>query len=198
MPAKDYHIREKLLRSGKEEFLAHGFEQASLRTICKNAGLTTGAFYAVFSRKEDLFSALVDDMLREYYRMYGQVVRQALSNVKNNAGNELQAIEFICAHKDEFKLLFDCAAGTKYAGFREHLVEKIFMESYQECFDRYAGKKVSPSIVRIFVIMKFSQYMELIYGDYTMEQIRKLISQYAAFTEVGFLKLLELIKQEAP
>lgn len=46
--------------------------------------------------------------------------------------------------------------------------------------------------------MKFSQYMELIYGDYTMEQIRKLISQYAAFTEVGFLKLLELIKQEAP
>ena len=39
-------IREALLKSGKEEFLAHGFEKASLRVICKKAGLTTGAFYA--------------------------------------------------------------------------------------------------------------------------------------------------------
>lgn len=39
-------IREALLKSGKEEFLAHGFEKASLRIICKKAGLTTGAFYA--------------------------------------------------------------------------------------------------------------------------------------------------------
>ena len=51
-------IRAMLLKSGKEQFLAHGFEKASLRTICKEAGLTTGAFYNHFSGKEDLFAAL--------------------------------------------------------------------------------------------------------------------------------------------
>ena len=30
-------IRALLLKSGKEQFLAHGFEKASLRAICKEA-----------------------------------------------------------------------------------------------------------------------------------------------------------------
>ena len=44
-------IRAMLLKSGKEQFLAHGFEKASLRTICKEAGLTTGAFYHLIARR---------------------------------------------------------------------------------------------------------------------------------------------------
>ena len=48
------NIRELLLASGKEEFLTHGYEKASLRTICKKAGFTTGAFYNQFSGKEEL------------------------------------------------------------------------------------------------------------------------------------------------
>ena len=35
------NIRAALLSSGKDQFLAYGFEKASLRTICKKAGLTT-------------------------------------------------------------------------------------------------------------------------------------------------------------
>ena len=63
------NIRELLLDSGKEQFLAHGFEKASLRTICKNAGLTTGAFYSHFAGKDDLFAALVDPMIIGFRRM---------------------------------------------------------------------------------------------------------------------------------
>ncbi len=69
------------------------------------------------------------------------------------------------------------------------------MSSYQLCFDRYAGFEVSPKVVRIFVHMKFAQYMELIYGGYEMEDIRKLIRQYAAFTEAGFTRLIEELKK---
>ncbi|MCR5088507.1 MAG: TetR/AcrR family transcriptional regulator [Oscillospiraceae bacterium] len=194
MNTKDFDTRKALLKSGKDEFLSCGFESASLRTICRKAGVTTGAFYAYFDKKEDLFSAIVAPMLNDFQRMYDGIIRLALADVKNNERNETEAIEFICSHRDEFLLLFDCSAGTKYEGFRGNLVDGLFMSSYQVCFDRYAGFRVDPAVVRLFVHMKFAQYMEIIYGGYSMKDTRQLIRLYASFTETGFLKLIEELK----
>ena len=121
MNTRDFDILEALVRSGKEEFLLRGFEGASLRAICRKAGVTTGAFYAYFDRKEALFSAIVEPMLADFRRMYDGIVEKALEDVASNGANELEAIEFTCAHRDEFRLLFDCSGGTKYAGFSGHL-----------------------------------------------------------------------------
>ena len=196
MNCKDFDIKAALLKSGKEQFLLHGFEGASLRGICKAAGVTTGAFYAYFDKKEDLFDAIVEPMMKEYYRMYNGLIGRAMEDVKSDEGNELEAIEFICAHRDEFHLLFDCSGGTRYASFKEELLEKLLLNSYQACFDRHAGGPVDPGIVRLFVRIKFTQYMELVYGGYSMKDIRRLVRQYAAFTEAGFLRLLQEIKYE--
>ena len=42
-----------------------GFEQVSVREICGRAGLTTGAFYARFAKKEDLALHLMDRVIVE-------------------------------------------------------------------------------------------------------------------------------------
>ncbi len=194
MNTKDFDTRKALLSSGRQEFLTNGFEKASLRTICKNAQVTTGAFYSCFSRKEELFSAIVEPMLKEYYLMYEGVIQSAMADIRSCEQNEMKAIDFILDHRDEFRLLFDCSAGTKYEGFRDDLMNNLFMSSYQACFDRYTGFEVNPKVVKIFVHMKFAQYMELIYGSYDMTEIRKLIRQYAAFTEAGFARLIEELK----
>ena len=167
-------IRAMLLKSGKEQFLAHGFEKASLRTICKEAGLTTGAFYNHFSGKEDLFAALVEPMLRGFQNMYREVISQELSDLSTGTDNELTSITYAVAHKDEFRLLFECSGGTKYEGFREHLIHEV----------------------KIILHMKFEEYMELIYGGYTMEEVKKLIVLLTAFSEAGFHKLIEVLDSE--
>ena len=42
----DYDLtHKKILESGKKIFKEQGFEKANLRAICKEAGVTTGAFY---------------------------------------------------------------------------------------------------------------------------------------------------------
>lgn len=41
-----------ILRSAQEEFLLYGFRGASLRRIVKNAGVTTGAFTAIFQARK--------------------------------------------------------------------------------------------------------------------------------------------------
>ena len=57
-------INEKLaadlLEAGKKEFLAHGFQGASLRDIAASLGVTTGAIYRYYTDKAELFSALVE------------------------------------------------------------------------------------------------------------------------------------------
>ena len=62
--SEDKETRKKLLNSAKQEFLAKGYMKASLRTICKNAGVTTGALYFFFQDKEDLLKQLVEEPLK--------------------------------------------------------------------------------------------------------------------------------------
>ena len=191
------NIRAALLSSGKDQFLAYGFEKASLRTICKKAGLTTGAFYNHFSGKEDLFSSLVEPMIHGFRKMYQNVISQELADLTTGVENELTSITYAIDHKDEFRLLFDCSKGTQYEGFKEHLIQEVFYPSYQEVFDRYAGRHVDPALVRIILYMKFEEYMELIYGGYTMNEVKKLITQLTVFSEAGFHRLLEEINKES-
>ena len=56
--------KRRLLESAKKEFLEKGYLQASLRNICKNAGVTTGALYFFFEGKEALFAELVEEPLQ--------------------------------------------------------------------------------------------------------------------------------------
>lgn len=62
--------REKLLISAQNEFLKYGYEKASLRTICKNVGLTTGALYFFFNNKEDLFKSLVKKIANSFKKLF--------------------------------------------------------------------------------------------------------------------------------
>lgn len=43
--------RSKILEIEKKEFLKHGFKDASLRGIVKEAGFTQGAFYGYYKDK---------------------------------------------------------------------------------------------------------------------------------------------------
>jgi AcrR family transcriptional regulator len=62
MSVPDKSIDPRLLASAEAEFLDKGFIKAELKTICENAGITTGAVYKRYKGKEDLFCAVVDDM----------------------------------------------------------------------------------------------------------------------------------------
>lgn len=191
MNSKSFDIRQAIINSGKEEFLEKGFERASLRNICKKANVTTGAFYSYFDKKEDLFSIIVQPTIEAFNSMYDSVIERELANIATSTENELHSIEFISAHKDIFRLLFDCSKGTAYESFKSELIEKKFAVSYQSFFDKYAGKPVDPLLVKIMVKMKFEEYMELVYGGYDMERIRKMTNLLSVFSESGFKSLIE-------
>ena len=55
MSVRDTSIDPRLLSSARDEFMRHGFLKADLKTICDNAGVTTGAVYKRYNGKEELF-----------------------------------------------------------------------------------------------------------------------------------------------
>ena len=60
---------QKLIESGKAEFLKKGYAKANLRDLCKTAEVTTGAFYFSFANKEALLAAILDPVIADYERM---------------------------------------------------------------------------------------------------------------------------------
>ena len=55
------HTRRRLLDAAKRLFNERGYEAATVRDIAAAAGLSTGAVFASFSDKADLFGAVIQD-----------------------------------------------------------------------------------------------------------------------------------------
>lgn len=129
---KGYELtHKKILESGREHFLREGFERANLRQICRDAGVTTGAFYRHFEDKEALFSALVEPFLAELLRFYQTFEAASFESLDReepealaeiNADGAVETALFIFARKDLFTLLTEKAYGTKYDHFVEQFV----------------------------------------------------------------------------
>lgn len=191
MAAGFIDTREALIRSGKREFLEHGFEKASLRAICSRAHVTTGAFYAHFASKADLFSTIVERDLAEYHELYDGLLSRLTLHVNRADDNENLIMDYIMEHQDLFKLLFDCSQGTPYEGFKDELLAK-FDRTYQSFFDSYAPGMVSQEVTRVIVRMKFAQYLEMMYGDYSRDEVRLMTARLGEFTQAGFQALLHV------
>ncbi len=119
-------VKNKILESAKKEFLEHGYEGASLRTIAKNLGLTKGALYSYFKNKEDLFIELVQEPAENLYRhmeaMQEQALRQDVKSQRNYADEDDPQIAYswineIYDNMDAFRLIALKSKGTRYEDF---------------------------------------------------------------------------------
>lgn len=53
-------IKRRIVESSKTSFLQHDYNDVCLTEICRDAGITTGAFYRRFSGKKELIQVIVD------------------------------------------------------------------------------------------------------------------------------------------
>ena len=114
MSLPDRRIDPKILKSAEEEFMEKGFADASLREICKKAGVTTGAMYKRYPGKEALFEAVVGPTLQDIEEMalnierydYEQLAHGKMQSVWDMSSTTLKTIvHFSYERYDGFKLL---------------------------------------------------------------------------------------------
>ncbi len=148
MSVRDVSIDLRLLKSARDEFLKQGFIKAELKTICENAGVTTGAVYKRYKGKEELFCAVVHetvDSLKEY------VESNTAPSLKDMSDEEMRYVwsmredtmlglfRILWKVREGFVLLLEKSAGTIYENYRHefalHLTE-LNMQYYRELKNR--------------------------------------------------------------
>ncbi|MCM1257669.1 MAG: TetR/AcrR family transcriptional regulator [Roseburia sp.] len=155
---EDKATREKLLASAKEEFLEKGYMKASLRTICKKAGVTTGALYFFFQDKEDLLKNLVEEPLRglsqiiqEHFSLELSAEPGAVPIGENSEDIKAskEVVHFMYQHYDIFQILLTKSQGSMY----EDIVSR-----FADMFDKHYTA-LSDEIAKTCGVPKPDHYM---------------------------------------
>lgn len=205
MPRDKTHSHKMVMKSAKKEFLAHGYEKASMRTIAQNAGLTGGALYKHFGGKEEMFAALVEPVYQEMVFLYKDRTSKALEALERDGVDAYEEgsisgtadlLHFIYQHFDEFQMMFNGSAGTRYASIREdlvnlevecaksllHVVRKMGMET----------PDLSEKEMHIFFTMSLTPLFEVIMHRYPYDEAVGILGLMSRAQNYAWERLIRL------
>lgn len=195
-------VYEKVYECAKTEFLSKGFKDASLRTIAREAGTSTGSIYTRFHNKEGLFHAIVSPVVEELKTWFLNVqeafhqkdVDYQKENMFEYSGIQAEElVSYIYDHYDVFKLLLECAEGTEFSDFLNELVE-IEMEytvKYMDVTgdDALKHRNISPEFLHIVTSAYFSGIFEMVRHDMKRKDGMLYAKQLKDFYYAGFSKI---------
>ncbi|MBR1555436.1 MAG: TetR/AcrR family transcriptional regulator [Oscillospiraceae bacterium] len=152
MAVPDKSIDPRLFSSAKSEFLKNGFLKAELKTICENAGITTGALYKRYKGKEELFCAVVQDTVDAIDAFIKKRTLPELSDLTDeeichswdmNEEYTLELFRMLWEHHDGFVILISKAAGTCYEDYQH-----VFVSSMSDAYEKYYNEAKRRGLAR--------------------------------------------------
>ncbi|MBU9726597.1 TetR/AcrR family transcriptional regulator [Diplocloster modestus] len=184
MAVPDHSIDPRILECAKQEFLSLGYEKASLKHICEEAGVTTGALYKRYKGKDDLFAAVVSDTItaldtetkkRTDVDVHAMSDQQLTGAWDMNAGMR-QWFQFLYGLKEGFTLLVKCSAGSSYSNFEHEFVEKMCVGTYsyyREAYRRGLAKyDISPEEMHIILSAFWQTVYEPFIHDFDWTKLK--------------------------
>ena len=203
MPQPISSTLDRIHAAARDEFLAKGYQAASLRNIVKTAGVTTGAFYGYYDSKEALFAALVDEPYRHVLETYRTAVFgfealrpeeqvTQMGQVGKTCMQEL--LVYMDARRPVFRLILQGAEGTPYAGLIDELVamEVAATERYCEVLRSLgsAVPQIDPRLEHMLVTGMMNAYCEVILHDMPLADAQRYVEELGDFYTAGWLKIM--------
>lgn len=194
--------KEKLLESAKQEFMEKGYTGASLRNICKKAGVTTGALYFFFEDKEDLFGALVKEplerlagIMKEHYLAEVEVEDQK-AGLEDDFSDDIKAskavVHFMFQYYDEFLLLLMKSQGSAYANCVNEFAD-ITSRHYRQLADEISRQTgtapVADGVIHWIAHMHMDIFVYLLEHMESEEQALRYIDGILTYTVGGWRSL---------
>lgn len=189
--------KDFIIKAAKKEFLENGYTGSNLRSIAKEAGVTTGAIYFFFDSKEDLFVTVIRPPLEELKQCFFHHWREEVTNIKNH---ELTSEhEDINAAKEIIDIMFrNREVMTLILENREH----PFIFSWMEEMVSYAEKhilnyfslshaSIEPSLSHWLSHIQFERFIYIFEHCQNMSEVEKELHFMIKFMRGGFFALLE-------
>lgn len=185
----DKETKARLLASAKKEFMEKGYMQASLRNICRNAGVTTGALYFFFQDKEDLFASLVEEPLQKLYEVmnhhYAEEQAQADSGCQTEDFSKdteaaKQVIHYMYQYYDEIQLIITRAQGSRFEQCVDQFVE-ISEKHYRVLADKTSEQKQAARVDDYMIHWMAHMQIDLFVHLLTHEKSEKAALKHMEF-----------------
>ena len=187
--------KELIIRAGKQEFVKYGYKGASLRNICKQAGVTTGAFYFQFENKEQLLDEILRPVITYFSAMVQKSTMEEFEGESSSADGDEQMLEMLWNYKEECQILLEGTAGTAYEKVFEELQEGL-RQGFLLFFGKYGISDVDEKLLDVIVRMRVESYLTIIRKEYTLEETKKLARQIGIYCDAGFEALVRQLKTE--
>ena len=199
-------LNEKLcadiLETGRKEFLALGYRDASLRHIAASLGVTTGLSTAIMRTKRRCLTLWSPSRPKSWRIATGRYSRPLLSrawrsryetspNTRSRVG---WMLDFIYDHFDAFKLIACCAGGTKYEHYLDTLAEiednagRALIEKMAEA--GYSLPQIDDELIHIMSSALFNGIFETVRHDMPREKALRYMASLRDFYSAGWFKLL--------
>ena len=189
MPKDKSATSARILACMREEFLAYGYEKASLNRIAKKVGITTAGLYKHYHGKEDMFAALVQDTIDALNALNADGMEQMEDDPSEfdpfREEWSRALVDFIFDYYDGAKLLICRSHGSHFESFEEDLIERE-TKSNQQYAELLAsrGKPVKPLTEMQWHLLS-TEYIHLVF-----EIIRHDLSREEAYQHMAFVRVL--------
>lgn len=199
MSVRDTSIDPRLIQSAREEFMSNGFLKADLKSICVNAGVTTGAIYKRYKGKEELFQAVVQeaiDKMDGFVKLRSEIDFSNLSDEQirdtwiMNEEYVLEMFRMIWDIRKDLVILLEKSAGTAYENYGHdfaHRMTKAYMQYYLETKKRgLANSEISEDQMHVLCTAFWTAIYEPFIHKMTWKKIEehcKVLCRYFNWAE---------------
>lgn len=199
-----------LADAAREEFLAYGYMNASMRRIAAAAGCTTGTLYYRFRDKGELFRYLVDDAANEFMELYKNANEEfsklpPSSQISCMAMYSHQHLDemlgIIYRNFDAFKLIVSCGAGSGYEDYIDRLARMeeestvAFIGTLKD-----AGRdvpEIRQELCHMLSNALFNGIFETVVHGFSYTQARDYVHGLERFFTAGWYELLGMAVPES-
>ena len=198
MPRDKTENHEKIIVAAYREFLEYGFQEASMRRIASECGMSAPGLYKHFPSKEDMFAALVNPTIDGLFSIYNDIERAYNSELDSQKSFDSSMVwedkketmafmEYIYNHFDEFKLIICKSQGTRYECFTHDIAvleEEVTMRYMKRLESKGRKlKKVDKKEFHLLVTTNIEAIFQAVIHDFSREEAM----HYAETLELFFV-----------
>ncbi|MDD2234067.1 MAG: TetR/AcrR family transcriptional regulator [Desulfitobacteriaceae bacterium] len=189
-------IKSSIISAALDEFEEKGFNDASIRTIARNAGIATGNLYRYFNSKEELFNYIMEPVSERFTGLIFGDFKADANNLPVLADVVDKIMSFYEKDSREFMILLDKSEGSVYQNLKENLIDLIEKRMKEELRSKLKAEGIIIADEFIFHILAsmliegILRILKQCKGD--DRRIRILISQMLALN----LNYFEIMKKD--
>lgn len=181
-------FRQAIIDSAKQEFLEKGYEDASMRNIAKNAGMTVGNLYRYFPSKDDIQKSIVSETMEE--------IDDLLRHLTANSVSMEARVFSIKANVDDLHVLMNTLAERIVEIYLDHPQEFniLMMQSkLNNDLTDWFSNAINSLIEQHFLVPGFRQEKEILSHSYAVSiftGMKEIFSVADRFEDAGRLTMI--------